>query len=145
MPLPHNEVYNPVPAMDAINNLRQDPKKDVIFAVSEGFWDGDDDFDSVYAAYETFFEQKQAELTAVLGEPTYEGHWMQDSYPVFAIGERVTVWGSGDGTVYLRVHQEDNEVGIEVSLLTPQSPNSNHESRSIYEEMRRDIQAAQKQ
>lgn len=142
-PLPHNEYYATIDANEAINSLRKDPKKDVIFAISKGFWGDDSKFDSIYAAYETFFEQKQAAIAAVLGEPIFAGHWMQDSFPVFAIGERVAVWGSGEGTIYLRIHHEDREVGIEVSLLTPLSPNSNHESKSIYDEMRKDIRAQQ--
>ncbi len=136
MPLPHNDFYNPISAADAISSLRKAPETDVLFAVSRGFWDDGSQFDSVYAAYENYFEKRRGELIAILGAPTFDGHWMQDSYPLFAIGERVAVWGSGDDTVYLRIHHEDKEVGIEVSLLTPRSPNSNHEPESPYEGLR---------
>lgn len=135
-PLPHNAFYNPISAADAISSLRQTPETDVVFAVSRVFW-SDSNFDSVYAAYENYFEKRRDEITAILGTPTFDGHWVQDAYPLFAIGERVAVWGSGDDTLYLRIHHEDKEVGIEVSLLTPRSPNSNHESESPYEGLRK--------
>lgn len=136
-PLPHNAFYNPISAADAINSLRQAPETDVVFAVSRGFWSEGSQFDSVYAAYEKHFEKRCSEITAILAAPTFDGHWMQESYPLFAIGERVAVWGGGDDTLYLRIHHEDKEVGIEVSLLTPRSPNSNHEPESPYEGLRK--------
>jgi hypothetical protein len=137
MPLPHNEVYNPVSATEAIQSLRKSPETDIVFAVSQGFWDDDSGYDSVYPAYENYFEERCRELIAILGKPTFDGHWMKDSYPLFAIGERAAVWGSGDDTIYLRILHEDPELGIEVSLLTPRSPNSNHEPKSIYDELRK--------
>jgi hypothetical protein len=143
MSLPHNEVFNSITAGDAVNSLQSDPKSDVVFATSQGFWGDDSDFDSVYSAYEKFFEQKQTEITTVLGKPSYQGHWIQDTYPIFAIGERVAVWGAENEAIYLRIYHQDQEVGIEVSLLTPQSPNSNHETRSIYDGIRQQIKAAQ--
>lgn len=136
-PLPHNALYNPISTADSIGSLRQAPETDVVFAVSRGFWSDDGKFDAVYAAYEKHFEKRRGEITAILRKPAFDGHWAQEAYPHFAIGERVAVWGSGDDTLYLRIYHEDKEVGIEVSLLTPHSPNSNHESESPYEGLRK--------
>ena len=135
-PLPHNSFYNPVSAADAISSLRKTPEKDVVFAWSRGFWYDDSNWVSVFAAYESYFEQRGREITAILGPPTYEGHWSDDTFPLFAIGHRIMVWGSGEDTLYLRIQQEDKEIGVEVSLLTPRSSNSNHEPESPYEGLR---------
>lgn len=137
MALPHNQTFNPIPAAEAVRQLRASPSDDVILAVSHGFGDDDSDFDDVYAAYEGHYEQRLSELTQLLGPPSFEGSWMLDTYPVFAIGERIAVWGAKTDTIYLRIHHEDQEAGIEVSLLSPESPNSNHDSKSIYEENRK--------
>ena len=137
MTLPHNQTFNPIAASEAVSQLRASPSDDVVFAVSDGFWGDDSDFDEIYAAYEGYYEQRLAEITQFLGSPSFEGSWMQDTYPVFAIGERIAVWGTDADTIYLRLHHEDQEVGIEVSLLSPKSPNSNHDSKSIYEENRK--------
>lgn len=137
-PLPHNEYYNPISAADAISSLRKAPEKDVEFAVSRGFWDDESNWQSFFAAYELYFEQRGREITAILGPPTYEGHWEDGTFPLFAIGHRIMVWGSGDDTLYLRIQQEDREMGVEVALLTPRSSNSNHEPESPYEGLKND-------
>jgi hypothetical protein len=131
--LPHNEVFNSITAAEAVERLRKSPLSDVEFAVSRGFWEDDSEFDEIYAAYEGHFEERLAELQKLLGPPVFEGHPKEKAYPIFAIGERVAVWGAGDATVYLRLQHEDRELGIEVSLLTPKSPNSNHGAKSYYE------------
>lgn len=135
--LPHNLIYNSVSAAAAIKRLRETPEKDVVFAVSKGFWAGDSRFDSIYAAYEDYFEKRRLEIVAILGTPTFDGHWMEDAYPAFAVGERIAVWGEGDDTLYLRLFHEDQEVGIEVSLLTPRSPSSNLDSEADREALRK--------
>ena len=135
-PLPHNAFYNPISAADAISSLRKVPEKDVVFAWSRTFWDVSK-LDAVYAAYDSYFEKRRGEIAAILGTPTFDGDWMLDSYPLFAVRDRIVVWGSGDDTLYLRIYHEDKEVGIEVSLLTPRSRNSNHEAESPYEWLRK--------
>lgn len=135
--LPHNIELNPISASEAISKLRQSPTDEVSFAISDGFWFDDSLFDEIYASYDGYYEQRLAEFTELLGSPTFEGHWMQDEYPVFAVGERVAVWSIGNDTIYLRLQHEDKETGIVVSLLTPQSLDSNHDSKSIYEESRK--------
>ena len=137
MKLPHNEHFDPITASEAVGRLRQSPEREILFAVSNGFWDNDSDFDEIYAAYDRYYEERLKEFSHLLGTPLFAGHCMQDSYPVFAIGERVAVWGTGDEAIYLRLHHEDREVGIVVSLLSPKSPESNLEPKSIYEEIRK--------
>ena len=138
-PLPHHGEFHDITAAEAISRLRQEPLKDVVFAASDGLGEGLADFNVTDRAYNELFDRKEAEIAAVLGRPSYEGDWTEDSFPIFAIGHRIAVWGSGKDTIYLRIEEEKE--GIEVSLLTPQSPNSNHDEKSYYREERRHLKS----
>jgi hypothetical protein len=135
--IPHNIELNSTSASEAITRLKESPTSEVFFAISDGFWHDDSSFDEIFASYNDYYEKRLAEFIEQVGPPTFEGHWMQDEYPVFAVGERVAVWTIDNNTIYLRLHHEDKETGIIVSLLTPKSPDSNHDSKSIYEESRK--------
>jgi len=132
--LPHNDYLSSLTVSAAVERLRKDPETDVLLAMSKGFW-GTEDFDGIYAAYAEFYDQKKKEFSSVLGPPVFDGNWTQKDYPVWAVGESVTTWGTGDKAVYLRLYHEDKEFGIEVSFLTPASESSNHEAESIYKKI----------
>ena len=138
MRLPHTLQFEDLAVNQALDRLRTDPKTDLELAASDGF-DSDDDefFQSVYEAYDEFYESKKAEVTLVLGKPVFDGHWMDEAYPVWGIAERLTYWKVQGQTICLQIHQEDREIGILVSLMTPESPNANHDPVSVHAENRK--------
>jgi hypothetical protein len=82
---------------------------------------------------------RKREIIKTLGNPKYEGCWTDENYPIWAVGHEIAVWENGGNPIYLRFHHEDREVGIDVTLLTPLSPSSNHDGKSIYEELRKHV------
>lgn len=137
MKLPHLLQFDDISVNEAVERLRADPKKDLELAASEGFDSDDEDFfQSVYEAYDEFYERKKAEVTLVLGKAVFDGNWMDDAYPVWGVGERLACWEAEGQTIYLQIHQEDREMGVLVSLMTPESPNANHEPISVHAENR---------
>lgn len=142
--LPCNLEYNDVPVQEALANLRSNPTKDILFAASSSLADEGSMRDAAFRAYHDFYVRKKSDLTSLLGPPVFDGNWTQDTYPVWATGMEITVWGTGDEAIYLRFDEEDEDTGIEVSLLTPRSPTSNHEPESPYKGLRETARAHQK-
>lgn len=141
MPLPHNELYNDLSPEDAILALGLAKDGLVPLAVSGGFWDEDSDFEEIHEAYGRYFEKKKTEFSRMLGTPIFEGNWLDDDYPSWAIGSEICAWQGPKGAIYLRLEHEDQESSIEVSLLTQGSIFSNHDPAGYYDVLREQVKA----
>lgn len=118
-PLPHLDRSDPTPLEELVARLQGEPDEDEVYlAASHGFWEPEDreHFESTYAAYQTFFAETVARLTAILGVPDFRGTWEAADFPDWAHGSEIAIWSQVGSPLWLRIEHEDRELPILIAL-----------------------------
>jgi hypothetical protein len=136
MSLPHCESLDDSKPEELLAKVVGDRGSHVDLAISN-FGLSESEWEHAYTAFEGFYEARAKEISAILGDPAWEGSWTSDEYPDWALGENITIWDHPGGKIYLRIYQEDREIPIIIALGTSDSTNGfNAEGESPYKATR---------
>lgn len=116
--LPHCQESEECYPVECVARLIDNPNDEIYFAVSEDFYDVEDQlrYDDIYSQYHKYYDQCASRLSELLGIADFAGNFRDPKFPGWAMGDHIHVWNCNDHVIWLRLHHEDRECPILVAL-----------------------------